>query len=107
MVYRSLITNETKNIIKLDAMTQIVKFIQNSCKDKLSCVKVGMSMYHIFKEYFNASDKITQEQVFDLLYDKTETQLKVFLSVEYILIDDGKVAQAIENFIQFIKENDG
>lgn len=104
MVYKSLVSNETKTIIRLDAMTQIVKFIQDSCKDKLSCVKVGMSMYHIFKEYFNAKENLTQEQVFDILYDKSETQLKVFLSVEYILIDDGKVAQAIENFVEFIKE---
>ena len=104
MVYKSLVSNETKTIIRLDAMTQIVKFIQNSCKDKLSCVKVGMSMYHIFKEYFNTKENLTQEQVFDMLYDKSETQLKIFLSVEYILIDDGKVAQAIENFVEFIKE---
>lgn len=104
MVYNSLISNETKKLIRLDAMCQIVKFIQNSCKDKISCVKVGMSMYHIFKEYFNAKEEITQEKVFDALYDKSETQLKIFLSIEYILIEDGKVAQAIENFVEFIKE---
>jgi len=103
-MYNSLISNETKTIIKLDAMTQIVRFIENSCKDKLSCVKVGMSMYHIFSEYFNVKEGLSPEKVFDILYDKSETQLKVFLSVEYILIDDGKVAQAIENFVEFIKE---
>jgi len=75
-------------------MNNIINYIKTNCNTRLACINALMNVYHLFK-YKEELYNITESEAFDMFADNSIQENQQLCSEIYILIDSGKIDEAI------------